>query len=102
MEISRSASVSQRVAPVGANLIFNLEFSLVGNEAQFGEYVDIFFVLENTDLVQSPKTCDILQSTDNQPVLSCSLGDFSSGIVKNSRLPWLHLTFPIHWYTARP
>ena len=101
-DIAISQSVSQRVAPVGADLVFNLEFSLVGNEAQFGEYVDIFFVLENTDLVETPETCDILQSTDNQPVLSCSLGDFSSGSVKNLSftVATSDISYPLVYSTA--
>jgi len=101
-DIAISQSVSQRVAPVGADLVFNLEFSLVGNEAQFGEYVDIYFVLENTDLVETPETCDILQSTDNQPVLSCSLGDFSSGSVKNLSftVATSDISYPLVYSTA--
>lgn len=82
-DIRISQNVSRSVAPVGANLAFDFEFSLVGTESQLAQFVDIFFVLENTTLIQSPQSCATLESTDGQPVLSCDLGDFFEGDTKN-------------------
>jgi len=72
-----SQSVSQEIAPVGANLRFDFDFHLPGGEKLLDQYVDIFFVLENTDLLVLPENCEVLESTALQPVLSCSLGDFN-------------------------
>lgn len=78
-EVVISQSVSQEIAPVGANLTFDFDFHLPGGEKLFDQYVDIFFVLENTDLLVLPENCEELESTEMQPVLSCNLGDFNSG-----------------------
>jgi len=82
-DIQVSQTISRAVAPVGANLTYDLEFSLIGSDTQLAQFVDIFFVLENTTLVETPEGCAILESTDGQPVLSCDLGDFFEGDTKN-------------------
>ena len=75
-------AVSERVAPIGATLTFDLSFTNNSATLMRDQYVDIFFVLENTDLQQLPERCEILQSTEQQPVLSCYLGDIATGVSK--------------------
>ena len=76
-EILISQNVSQLMAAVGSNLTFELTFTNSSTEKKLGLYSDIFFVLENTNLDVLPEGCEILESTESQPVLSCFLGDFS-------------------------
>ena len=76
-EIIISQDVSEQVAAVGSNLTFQLTFTNTSMDKKSDLYSDIFFVLENTTLDVLPNGCEILESTESQPVLSCSLGDFS-------------------------
>lgn len=76
-EIVITQSVSQEIAHIGANLIFDFDFHLPGGEKLIDQYVDIFFVLENTELLVAPENCQVLESTEMEPVLSCNLGDFN-------------------------
>ena len=75
--------VSQPAAPAGSALTFDLTFRNNSLSALTGKYVDIFFVLENTEIDALPAGCEILQSTADTPVLSCELGNFTSGQAKN-------------------
>lgn len=83
---SRSFTISQNVseatAPAGSALTFDLTFRNNSLSALTGKYVDIFFVLENTEIDELPAGCEILQSTADTPVLSCELGNFTSGQAK--------------------
>ena len=75
VQITQSATPG--IAPVGSELEFNFDFHYQGNEVLIEQFVDIFFVLENTEISLVPDNCEILESTDLQPVLSCALGDFA-------------------------
>ena len=77
-EILISQHVSQQIAPVGSDITFQLTFTNISADKKSDLYTDVFFVLENTKLDDLPQGCEILESTELQPVLSCSLGDFSA------------------------
>jgi hypothetical protein len=68
-------TVSATVVPAGNQISFNLSVENLGSAPQLTQYADIYFLLENTTLEQLPQGCEILQSTQQQPVLSCALGD---------------------------
>jgi hypothetical protein len=70
-------TVTSDIAQVGSELMFEFDFHHLGNEVLIDQFVDIFFVLENTEISFLPDNCDILESTDFQPVLSCALGNIS-------------------------
>jgi hypothetical protein len=65
------------IAQVGSELMFEFYFYHLGNEVLIDQFVDIFFVLENTEISFLPDNCDILETTDFQPVLSCAIGSIS-------------------------
>jgi hypothetical protein len=89
-DIIITQTTSQSIAPVGSSLTFDFDFHFPGTEKILDQYVDIFFVLENTTLDQLPQNCELLESTELQPVLSCSLGDFSPN--ENKQLSFSVLT----------
>jgi hypothetical protein len=70
--------VSDFIAPLGSTLTFNITFSNLTSEAKSELYADVFFLLENTNLIDLPESCELLESTDLQPVLSCFLGDMAA------------------------
>ena len=71
-------SLSQPVVEIGGKVTVDLTFNNIGETPLLEQYADIFFVLENTTLEQLPADCEILQSTENEPVLSCYLGDIAA------------------------
>jgi hypothetical protein len=83
-------SATPGIAQVGSDLIFEFDFQYPGNEVLIDQFVDIFFVLENTEISFFPDNCKILESTDFQPVLSCALGNFSPN--ENKKLTYTILT----------
>jgi len=80
--LSINQSVSSDTALIGSRLTFQLTFENFGSSPLSDQNVDIFFVLENTELPVLPPGCQIAESTDLQPVLHCLLGDFAAGQVK--------------------
>jgi len=68
-------NVSDSIIPLGSKLTFDLSFTNISNQDQATLFADIFFLLENTTLDTLPQDCEVLESTDNQPVLGCVLGD---------------------------
>ena len=71
-------SVNDLIVPVGSKISFELNFTNISGLTRSGLFADIFFVLENTALIDLPDSCEILESTDMQPVLSCELGDMAA------------------------
>jgi len=76
-EIKIVQNVSDSIIPLGSKLTFDLSFTNISNQDQATLFADIFFLLENTTLDTLPQDCEVLESTDNQPVLGCVLGDLS-------------------------
>lgn len=74
-EIKIVQNVSDSIIPLGSKLTFDLSFTNISNQDQATLFADIFFLLENTTLDTLPQDCEVLESTDNQPVLGCALGD---------------------------
>ena len=74
-EIKIVQNVSDSIIPLGSKLTFDLSFTNISNQDQATLFADIFFLLENTTLDTLPQDCEVLESTDNQPVLGCVLGD---------------------------
>ncbi len=74
-DIRIDQQVSDTIIPLGSKLTFNLTFTNISGEIQTGLFTDIFFLLENTTLDGLPEGCEVLESTDSEPVLGCILGD---------------------------
>jgi len=74
-EVRIDQEVSGTIIPLGSKLTFDLSFTNISSEDQSTLFADIFFLLENTTLDALPQDCEILESTDNEPVLGCVLGD---------------------------
>ena len=70
---------SQDSILVGNSVDVNLEFENISNQAHHDLYVEIFFVLENSDLLSAPAECRAQHSLSLQEVLYCELGDFQAG-----------------------
>ncbi|MDG2175517.1 MAG: M12 family metallo-peptidase [Gammaproteobacteria bacterium] len=77
-DILITQTTSQSIAPVGSSLTFDFDFHYQDDAVLIDQFVDIFFALENTELLSLPDNCEILESTEFQPVLSCGLGNFSA------------------------
>lgn len=72
-------SIGSRQLAVGETAEITLTLDYAGASVRPDVYVDIFFLLENTNLLSAPDFCFIAESSQDQPVLSCQLGDLMPG-----------------------
>ncbi len=68
---------------VGNLIDVSLEFENISNQSHNDLYVEIFFVLENTELVAAPTACREQLSLSLQKTLYCELGNFLPGEKKS-------------------
>lgn len=76
-------SVASESVIVGNTVQVELEFENISPQAHNALYVEIYFVLENTDLVSAPSACRQQLSLSLQETLYCELGDFQPGEKKS-------------------
>lgn len=67
----------------GSSVEARLDFENTSNEWHYGLFVEIFFLLENTELLDAPAQCQQQFSLSLQSVLYCELGDFAPGESKS-------------------
>jgi len=68
---------------VGNLIDVSLEFENISNQSHNDLYVEIFFVLENTELVAAPTQCREQLSLSLQKTIYCELGSFLPGEKKS-------------------
>lgn len=76
-------SVASESVVVGGEIQVDLEFENISDQAHNALYVEIYFVLENSDLVSAPSACRQQLSLSLQETLYCELGDFKPGEKKS-------------------
>ena len=64
---------------VGNTIDVSLEFDNISSRSHNDLYVEIFFVLENSELVAAPKACREQLSLSLQKTIYCELGSFQPG-----------------------
>lgn len=80
---SISQSFNRDSVLVGNSVEVELVFENISFEAHTDLYVEIFFALENSDLLAAPSQCREQLSLSQQEVLYCELGDFAVGETKS-------------------
>ena len=68
---------------VGNSIDVSLEFENISDQSHNDLYVEIFFVLENSELVAAPIECRQQLSLSLQETIYCELGDFLPGEKKS-------------------
>lgn len=68
---------------VGSTIDVNLEFENISGQSHNDLYVEIFFVLENSELVSAPAECRVQLSLSLQNTIYCELGNFQPGEKKS-------------------
>lgn len=76
-------SFSRDSVLAGNSIDVELSFENIANESHDELYVEIFFVLENSELLAAPNQCRSQLSLSLQQVLYCELGDFAAGEIKS-------------------
>jgi len=76
-------SVASESVIVGNTVQLDLEFENISQQTHNALYVEIYFALENTDLVSAPSACRQQLSLSLQETLYCELGDFQPGEKKS-------------------
>lgn len=76
-------SFSRDSVLAGNSIDVELSFENIANESHDELYVEIFFVLENSELLAAPSQCRSQLSLSLQQVLYCELGDFAAGEIKS-------------------
>ena len=78
-----SQNFSSRSVLVGSTVDVSLEFENISSQTHNDLYVEVYFVLENSDLVSAPRDCREQLSLSLQKTLYCELGDFVAGEKKS-------------------
>lgn len=68
---------------VGNSIEVNLEFENTSGQSHDALYVEVYFILENSELVSAPSACREQLSLSLQQTLYCDLGDFLPGEIKS-------------------
>lgn len=76
-------SFSRDSVLVGNSVDVELSFENISSESHNDLTVEIFFVLESSDLLAAPDQCRTQLSLSLQRVLYCELGDFAVGEIKS-------------------
>jgi hypothetical protein len=75
-------AISQRSSKrvrAGGTVTFSVSVTNAGNTSRPGVTANVYFVLENSTLVQAPGNCARLFTSADEPVLSCQLGTLTAG-----------------------
>ena len=78
-----SQNFSSRSVLAGSAVDVSLEFENISSQPHNNLYVEIYFVLENSDLVSAPSECREQLSLSLQKTLYCELGNFIAGEKKS-------------------
>ncbi len=68
---------------LGNRIDVNLEFENISNQSHSNLYMEVFFVLENSELVAAPAECREQLSLSLQKTIYCELGNFEPGEKKS-------------------
>jgi hypothetical protein len=78
-----SQDFSSRSVLVGSTVDVSLEFENISTQSHNDLYVEVYFVLENSELVSAPTECRKQLSLSLQKTLYCELGNFVAGEKKS-------------------
>jgi len=78
-----SQDFSSRSVLVGSTVDVSLEFENISTQSHNDLYVEVYFVLENSELVSAPTECRKQLSLSLQTTLYCELGNFVAGEKKS-------------------